>query len=351
MTLRDPRGTGGSGTVVLLGPQDPAPDVGAVLAELGIRGRVALVRAGYQERESEDAELVAALGVPVVNLRLHARAIEVFAGDREFKEAYQARQNWLRHVQRFYRVRLEKTDDGARMIAVRHVDPELLAQEDKVSVDQFRQLDLDHVERCTAVRVAFDERWRLGERPIIARHRAELREELETAHALVIAGGHVASLLNRLRLFGIEELAQGKTIFAWCGGAMAISERVVLFHDSPPQGPGAAEVLDAGLGFVGEVIVLPQPEFRLKLGDRARLKVMARRFAPATCIAMPARSRVTWLRSGPTAPYGAFAIRDDGTHSFEPETRKSGHPPPGVDLSPSSTAIPLSKRPPPSKRA
>ena len=45
--------------------------------------------------------------------------------------------------------------------------------------------------------------------------------------------------------------------------------------------------------------MLPQPEFRLKLGDRQRLKVMVRRFAPATCIAMPARSRVTWLRSGP----------------------------------------------------
>ena len=49
---------------------------------------------------------------------------------------------------------------------------------------------------------------------------------------------------------------------------MAISERVVLFHDSPPQGPGAAEVLDAGLGLVGDVVVLPQPEFRLRLDDR-----------------------------------------------------------------------------------
>jgi len=88
-------------------------------------------------------------------------------------------------------------------------------------------------------------------------------------------------------------------------------------------------------------VVLPQPEFRLKLGDRQRLKVMVRRFAPATCIAMPARSRVTWLRSGPTAPYGAFAIRDDGTHSFEPPSRSSRGMPSGVEMSPSSTAIPI----------
>src|SRR5436309_2408785 len=83
-----------------------------------------------------------------------------------------------------------------------------------------------------------------------------------------IAGGHVASLLNRLQLFGIGELAAGKSIFAWCGGAMVVTERVVLFHDSPPQGTGAPEVLDAGLALVGDVVAFPQPEFRLALGDR-----------------------------------------------------------------------------------
>ena len=41
----------------------------------------------------------------------------------------------------------------------------------------------------------------------------------------------------------------------------------------------------------GYGVVLPQPEFRLKLEDRERIKTMARRFAPATCLAMPARSR------------------------------------------------------------
>ena len=42
---------------------------------------------------------------------------------------------------------------------------------------------------------------------------------------IAIAGGHVASMLNRLELFGIAELARGKTIFAWCGGAMAVDIR------------------------------------------------------------------------------------------------------------------------------
>ncbi|HEY8143303.1 MAG TPA: hypothetical protein VIG06_11555, partial [Kofleriaceae bacterium] len=67
--------------VILLGPQNGEPDVGRVLAELGVSGRIALVTAGWQEREADDAALVAALGLPAVNLRLHARAEEVFAAD------------------------------------------------------------------------------------------------------------------------------------------------------------------------------------------------------------------------------------------------------------------------------
>ena len=52
MKTRPPRGATVSatrtanGTVVLLGPQEATPDAGAALAELGIRGRIALVRAG-----------------------------------------------------------------------------------------------------------------------------------------------------------------------------------------------------------------------------------------------------------------------------------------------------------------
>ena len=338
--------------VVLLGAQRYNPTLGDAIKELGVKGKIATITAGWQEREDDDADLIEHLGPGAVNLKLHARGEDVFRKDKELLKAHRERQTVLRHRQDFYRVRLEHALDAQHVIDQRAAPDEILEDEARTSIDAIRNIDALHLERCTKDRRDFDARYRPLERGPIAKHRKELAKILADCEAIAIAGGHVASLLNRLRLFGIAELAQGKTIFAWCAGAMAISERVVLFHDSPPQGPGAAEVLDAGLGFVGDVVVLPQPEFRLKLGDRARLKVMVRRFAPATCIAMPARSRVTWLRSGPTAPYGAFAIRDDGTHSFEPSARKSGHPPPGaVELSPSSTAIPVSKRTPPSKLA
>ncbi len=38
---------------------------------------------------------------------------------------------------------------------------------------------------------------------------------------------------------------------------MALSSRVLLFHDYPPQGAGAAEVFERGLGLVPDAVFLP----------------------------------------------------------------------------------------------
>ena len=303
--------------VVLLGAQRYNPTLGEAITELGIKGKIATITAGWQEREDDDEDLREHLQGRAINLTLHARGEDVFKNDKALVAAHRERQTVLRHRQDFYRVRLEHALDAQHVIDQRAAPPDILEDEARTSIDAIRNIDALHLERCSLDRKEFDARVRPDERAGVVRHRAELAKIVSRCDAIAIAGGHVASLLNRLRLFGIEELARGKTVFAWCAGAMAISERVVLFHDAPPQGPGAAEVLDAGLGFVGDVVVLPQPEFRLRLGDRQRLKVLARRFAPAACIVMPARSRVTWLRTGPTALHDAFAIRADGTHAFD----------------------------------
>jgi hypothetical protein len=143
---------------------------------------------------------------------------------------------------------------------------------------------------------------------------------MKECDAVAIAGGHVASLLNRLTLFEIGKLVGSRVVFAWSAGAMAISERVVLFHDDPPQGPGASELLDEGLGLAPGVVVFPQPEERLRLDERERVELLARRFAPAICLGFPARSRVI-LKSGKlSAPQGVICLRRDGTHGlFDPK--------------------------------
>lgn len=294
-----------AGTVVLLGPQGTSPDVGAVLAELEIRGRVALIRAGYQEREADDAEMIATLGVPAVNLALHTRSVEVFRDDPDFTAAYQVRQQRLRHIQAFYRVRLDKIEDAARTVSVRYVDPDLLEQEEKVSVDQFRHIDADHIDRCNDLRAAFVAKWDFLDRELIARHRAEIRAEIETCEAIVIAGGHVASLLNRLALFDVISLAADKPIIAWSAGAMVLTDRIVLFHDYPPYGSDIAQVLDAGFGLAPKLVVLPDARRRVNLKARPGIQRFARRMAPATCVAMDHGSRIMFERGKIVRAIGA----------------------------------------------
>jgi hypothetical protein len=278
--------------IALIGPQHTTPDVGTVVAELGIKGPVALVRAGYQEFESDDAPLVAALGVPTVNLTLHARSNAVFKNSGEFAEAYPARQQRLRLMQGFYRTRLDGTEDAAKKISLRYVDSELLDQEEKVSVDLFRHIDTDHIERCQAVRAAFDKNWPASSVELVEKHRAEVRELMASCDALVIAGGHVASLLNRLELFDVLGNVAGKTIIAWSAGAMCLTDRIVLFHDFPPYGSDIAQELDSGVGLVPGYVVLPDPRRRVNLDEKGGIQRFARRMAPATCVAMDHGARL-----------------------------------------------------------
>ena len=62
---------------------------------------------------------------------------------------------------------------------------------------------------------------------------------------------------------------------------MALGQRVVLFHDSPPQGFGNAEVWGPGLGLYTGVLVFPHAQRRLALEDAGRVAILARRFQPS----------------------------------------------------------------------
>lgn len=307
--------SGQTRAVVLLGAQRFDPTLGEAVDELKVEGKIATITAGWQEREEEDDDLREHLGGRTVNLKLHARAEQAFREDTELMEAHRERQTILRHRQDFYRIRMEHALDAQHVIDNRKAPADILEDEARASIQAIRDIDRMHLERCVRDREEFDAQMKPLTRPAIAKHVAELTEIMKDCDALAIAGGHVASLMNRLRLFDIQSLAKGKVIFAWCAGAMAISERVVIFHHMPPQGPGAVEVLDEGLGLAGDVVVFPQPELRLNLDDRERIATMARRFAPATCLAMPARSRVTWKKRGPEHAHGVITLRDDGMHT------------------------------------
>ncbi len=307
-------------SVVLLGAQRFNPYLREAVDALGITGRIATITAGWQERETDDDDLVQHLDGRAVNLRLHARGDEVFRDDPELHSAHRERQELLRDLQDVYRVRLESALDAERILRERKTPLAIRDEIEAAALQSIRDLDLWHLEQCARLRHELDARLKPMKRPALRRHREELSTQLADCDAVAIAGGHVATLVNRLRLFGIADLVGTRPVFAWSGGAMVVSERIVLFHDDPPQGPGATEVLDAGLGLVKDVVVLPQPEHRLHLDNMDRVRLMARRFAPAMCLAFPARSHAVWQRDvGPVKARGVDRLREDGCHTaFEP---------------------------------
>lgn len=301
--------------IVLCGAQHAEPSLPRVLRELGVKGPVSLITAGWQEREGEPG-MVADPGLPVVDLALHARGEQVFAKDTELAEAWKARQIRLKLMQDFYRVRLEHAAQAARSVAVRSADPELIAEEHTASLSVLRHIDDDHVRRCLAVHAAFDAEMKPSTRPVVARHVDELRAQIAPTDAIVIAGGHVAVLLNRLRMFGIADLAGSRPIVAWSAGAMALTDRVVLFHEDPPHGQAISEVLECGLGLAHDLVVLPEPRLRLHLEDPVRVGELAQRYAPAVCVAVDHGAQI-WVDDG-AAVRGVNAQRLDVSGAVQP---------------------------------
>jgi hypothetical protein len=161
------------------------------------------------------------------------------------------------------------------------------------------------LQRIRRVHHDFDERFAPERRTALARHLEQLRRILASVELVGIAGGHVAVLLNRMRLFQLPQLVADLPVVAWSAGAMAVAPRVVLFHDSPPQGAGDPEVLDAGLGLCRNVVALPHARRRLRLSDARRVALFARRFAPARCVVLEAETRLDWDGQRWTAASGA----------------------------------------------
>ena len=121
------------------------------------------------------------------------------------------------------------------------------------AIDAVRELDAAHLRRVSAVRGEFYQRLQPHDRPVIAGHRAEVAGLLADAAAVVVAGGHVGVLADALHLFNIAASLRSPVI-AWSAGAMALTDRIVLFNDRAPQGPGHPEVYGSGLSVLRNVV-------------------------------------------------------------------------------------------------
>jgi len=101
-------------------------------------------------------------------------------------------------------------------------------------------------------------------------------------------------------------------VIAWSAGAMALTDRIVLFGDRSAHGPGHPEVYGSGLSVVRDVVLLPHARARLLLDDAPRMAVFAQRFAPASCVLLEAGTRLELASDGGVLPAGARVLGEDG---------------------------------------
>lgn len=284
--------------VTLLGPQRLEPNLYEAVAAAGVSGQIATVTAGWEEREGEDEELAAHLQQPTVNLRLYPRAEQIFEIDRELFDGHRAARDEVREIELLYRARLAHALEAARELlalrATERVPESSIEPEIEASIEAVRVLDEQFLARVDSIWGEYVERFKPAGRQELARQREELHQILADTAALCVAGGHVGVLLDRLQMFGVFDAFTDRPVFAWSAGAMALAERVVVFHDSPPQGPGNAEVFGRGVNVYRDVVPLPHAQKRLRLSDAARVELFARRFAPARCVLLDQGAWVEW---------------------------------------------------------
>lgn len=281
-------------SVTFLGPQQPTPTLAAAVDSLGIRGTIAAITAGWEEREPEDDELKAHLGGRSRNLKLWERTEEIFESDTELLAGLRTRKERVLRLQEMYRLRLAHEIDAVLGLFAMKGVAEIIEPEQEEAIATVRRLDQHQLDRVAEVNAEFDARYRPNERDAVVEHRGEVARRIEDAEAIAIAGGHVGVLITRLRLFGIADLIGHRRVIAWSAGTMALAGRIVLFHDSPPQGRGNAEVFEPGLGLVPGLLPFPHGRKRLKLGDPLRVQLLARRFEPEVCMPMDVGDRVDW---------------------------------------------------------
>lgn len=311
------------GAVHLLGPQRPAPNLTRVLATIPGSKPVVTITAGWRHEEGDDDALRRDIGHHGQNLPLYRWFDELERAEPDLFAAYRDRQDEIQRIKRIYRTSLDAGVRAAQGLAeaFRKRPDDVVAEELELAYGALRELRDRFVARCDGVRQRFQAEWQPDEREVVRRKCEQAEQMLLGARAVCIAGGHVGVLLNRMEFFGLgralrEAMELGTPVIAWSAGAMAITDRVVLFHDDAPAGQPHAEVLDRGLGLAPDLVVLPHARERLRLDDTARVALFANRFWPSACIGLENGAWLVyedgrWLNRG--AKESAFELAKDGT--------------------------------------
>ena len=272
---------------LLLGPQRPVVNLDSALARSGIGdGPIGVISAAWQEAEGDIDGMQGLVKNPLSDLHLYQRTEALFAADPRLHQAYRQRQERLKEQQRFYSLRLRQLKIAARVILRAEGDPSVVAAERRHAISQLRALDQHHLRQVDKIHARFESAFNVDCNAVLAEHTSACSEALSRFDSVLITGGNVVVLINRLRLFGLGPLLQRKNIIAWSAGAMVLADRIVLFHERMPQGRRDAEIMCRGMAIVPGTVLLPNASGRLKLRDSLRIGLFDRRFSPADCVTL-----------------------------------------------------------------
>jgi hypothetical protein len=296
-----------TGSLVLLGPQRPRPNAPDALERhsAGRNGTVVVLSAGWRADETDDEPLRRHLGPDVAVLPIYTWFEVVMRELPELRADYRLRQDEFARMRKLHRLRLNAAlESWGAVRDDRRVEGDPLADEAmQQALEDVRRIDhqlLEGASRITASHQRASQPWE--QHPVVSRLKERAHQLLREARAVVITGGHVAVLLNRLQFFGIDVVLRelhgaGTPILAWSAGSMVLTERIVLFYDDPPDGQAYPELLDRGFGLVKDLVLLPHAKQRLRLEDPRRVALLASRFAPAVCLGLDNGSALQ-LRDG-----------------------------------------------------
>lgn len=287
---------------LLLGPQRPVVNLDSAVAQSGIGdGPIGVISAAWQEAEGDIDDVQRLLPNPLFDLRLYQRTEELFAADERLHEAYRRRQDRLKEQQRLYSMRLKHLMVAARETLRIEGEPAVVAAERRHAISQLRALDRHHLAQVEKAHTRFDSVFNADSHKLLAEHTAAIEDELSRFETVLMTGGNVIVLMNRLRLFGLDRLLRHKSIIAWSAGAMVLCDRIVFFHDRLPQGRRDPEIVGLGMGLLPGIVLLPDAKGRLQAKDLVRIRLFSRRFAPASCMT---------LDNGSLLSYAGETLRD-----------------------------------------
>lgn len=272
---------------LLLGPQRPVANVGTAIAgTLNADEPIAVISAAWQEAEGDIDDVRKLVPNPLHDLNLYQRADELFAKDETLRNAYRTRQDQLIEQQQMYRLRLRHLTIAARSILRAEGNVTAIADERRHAISQLRALDKHHLRQIRKINNRFTEQFNEQQHAALADNIAEIRQQLAGVSTVLITGGNVVVLLNRLDLFDLKPVLAQKNLVAWSAGAMVLCDRIVLFHDRLPQGRRDPEVMCEGLGLISDTVVLPDAGNRIRKNDLIRISLFSRRFSPAACLTL-----------------------------------------------------------------